>query len=44
MLPAGVYLWRAKAIFKDGTYWDGHNVGDNTNMPETFTGTVTLIR
>ncbi|NVO19611.1 MAG: PKD domain-containing protein, partial [Bacteroidetes bacterium] len=43
-LPQGVYLWRAKAVFRDGTYWDGHNVGKNENMPQTFTGTVTLIR
>jgi len=40
----GVYLWRAKAIFRDGSYWDGHNVGNNDNLPQTFTGTVTLIR
>jgi len=44
LVPAGVYLWRAKAIFRDGTYWDGHNVGNNDNLPQTFTGTVTLIR
>jgi PKD repeat protein len=43
-LPAGVYVWRAKAIFRDGTYWDGTNIGNNDNLPQTFSGTVTLIR
>ncbi len=44
ILPEGAYMWRASAIFIDGTYWDGHNVGINDNMPQSFTGTVTLIR
>jgi len=44
MMPGGVYLWRAKAIFRDGSHWDGHNVGNNDKLPQTFTGTVTLIR
>jgi PKD repeat protein len=43
-VQSGVYMWRASATFTDGTKWDGVNVGDNTILPQTDTGTVTLIR
>ncbi|HPT01951.1 MAG TPA: PKD domain-containing protein [Bacteroidales bacterium] len=43
-VQSGVYMWRASAIFIDGTKWDGVNVGDKTCLPQTDTGTVTLIR
>ncbi|HOW30828.1 MAG TPA: PKD domain-containing protein, partial [Bacteroidales bacterium] len=43
-VQSGVYMWRARAIFTDGTKWDGINVGDNTTLPQTDTGTLTLIR
>ena len=44
LVQEGVYFWKATAVFRDGTYWDGHNVGNNDNLPQTFTGTITLIR
>lgn len=43
-VQSGVYMWKASAIFTDGTKWNGVNVGDNTTLPQTDTGTVTLIR
>jgi gliding motility-associated-like protein len=44
LLKQDVYVWKIQAQFCDGEYWDGHNVGNNTNLPETQSGTVTLIR
>jgi len=44
LLKQDVYLWRISAQFRDGEIWDGHNAGNNTNMPQSKTGTVTLIR
>jgi gliding motility-associated-like protein len=44
VLKQDVYLWKISARFKDGIIWDGHNTGNNENMPQTKTGTVTLIR
>lgn len=44
MLPQDTYIWKAKAVFKDGTIWKGASVGKSTNMPEKPFGTVTLIR
>jgi hypothetical protein len=43
-MPQGIYIWTATARFRDGTRWDGHNIGNNTNIPQSVTGTVTLIR
>jgi PKD repeat protein len=44
LLPEGAYVWKAFAIFKDGTIWDGDNSGNNDNLTNTTTGTATLIR
>ncbi|MBK6964311.1 MAG: gliding motility-associated C-terminal domain-containing protein [Bacteroidales bacterium] len=44
MLQQDVYMWKARATFKDGTMWQGMDVGDNSNIPQTTYGTVTLIR
>lgn len=44
ILPEGVYVWKITAMFRDGVVWDGKNVGNNTNIPQYRTGTVTLIR
>jgi gliding motility-associated-like protein len=44
VMKQDVYLWKISARFKDGTIWDGHNTGNNENMPQTNAGTVTLIR
>ena len=44
ILKQDVYLWKISARFKDGEVWDGHNIGNNDNMPQTKAGTVTLIR
>jgi hypothetical protein len=44
MQKQDVYLWKISARFIDGEIWDGHNAGNNENMPQAKTGTVTLIR
>jgi len=44
VLKQDVYLWKISAQFRDGEHWDGHNTGNNDNMPQTKAGTVTLIR
>jgi hypothetical protein len=37
-------LWKASAVFKDGTIWQGLDVGKNKNIPQKTSGTITLIR
>lgn len=44
MLPQDTYMWKATAVFKDGTIWRGNDAGKRTNIPEKTYGTVTLIR
>lgn len=44
LLPQDTYMWKASAVFKDGTIWNGKNVGDTRNIPEGTYGTVHLIR
>jgi hypothetical protein len=39
--PQGTYLWIIKAIFSDGTVWEGSDIGKGQG--KAF-GTVTLIR
>ncbi|HEY5139716.1 MAG TPA: PKD domain-containing protein, partial [Methylococcales bacterium] len=43
-LKEGVYVWKIAAQFNDGEVWDGTNSGNNQNMPQKKSGTVTLIR
>jgi hypothetical protein len=40
----GVYVWKASAVFTDGTIWNNQNIGTYEPMPQTVYGTVTLIR
>ncbi len=39
--PSGVYVWKASAVFKDGTIWMGNDLG--SGEPST-SGSVLLIR
>ncbi|MBK7215057.1 MAG: hypothetical protein IPH88_17555, partial [Bacteroidales bacterium] len=40
----GIYVWKIKATFKDGSEWGNRDIGNRTNMPDMTTGTITLIR
>jgi len=40
----GTYVWRASAVFKDGTIWNGVSLGNNKDLPNSVFGIVTLIR
>lgn len=44
LLPQDTYMWKASGVFKDGTIWDGNNVGDTDHLPQSNYGTVHLIR
>jgi PKD repeat protein len=44
VMPEGAYPWRASGQFKDGSVWEGENVGNNDHLPSTKVGTATLIR
>jgi gliding motility-associated-like protein len=44
VLKEDVYVWKISAQFNDGEVWDGTNAGNNQNMPQKKSGTVTLIR
>ncbi|MBK7215000.1 MAG: PKD domain-containing protein [Bacteroidales bacterium] len=40
----GVYVWKASAVFKDGTIWNAENIGNVEPLPKTVYGTVTIIK
>jgi PKD repeat protein len=44
LLPQDVYVWMISAQFNDGEVWDGENAGNNENMPQKKSGTITMIR
>ena len=44
LLPTDVYIWMARGMFKDGTFWEGSDVGSNKGSSGTTSGTVTLVR
>lgn len=44
LLQQGAYMWKAKAVFKDGVIWNSHDVGSYENLNNSTNGTVTLIR
>ncbi len=44
LLPTDVYIWRARAVFRDGTFWEGTSVGNNEGSSGTTQGNVTLVR
>jgi hypothetical protein len=43
-MQQGVYFWRAMGVFRDGTIWDGKNVGDSKGVPQYKCGTATLLK
>ena len=44
LVQQGVYVWKASAVFKDGTIWSNENVGTSDPLPQTVYGTVTVIK
>jgi len=44
LLQQDVYVWKISAQFNDGEVWDGYNTGNNENMPQKKSGTITMIR
>jgi len=44
LLQQDVYVWKISAQFNDGEVWDGNNAGNNDNMPQKKSGTITMIR
>jgi hypothetical protein len=44
LMPEGAYIWKASAIFKDGSIWDANNIGNNDYLPKSKSGSATMIR
>ncbi|MBE9491692.1 MAG: PKD domain-containing protein [Bacteroidetes bacterium] len=44
LLPQDVYVWRIKAVFRDGSIWEGESMGNTEDLPQEKYGTVTLIK
>ncbi len=44
LLHQDTYMWKASAVFKDGTIWDGSSIGKNDKIPGKAYGTLHLIR
>ena len=44
LVPSDVYIWKAEAMFKDGTVWDGNVVGNTDGMDNRTSGYVVVVR
>lgn len=44
LLHQDTYMWKASAVFKDGTIWDGSSIGKTDKIPGKTYGTLHLIR
>jgi PKD repeat protein len=44
LVQEGVYVWKASAVFKDGTIWNAENIGNVKPLPKTVYGTVNVIK
>ncbi len=44
LVPTDVYIWKAEAVFKDGTFWEGEVPGHNNNLSESTSGYVVVVR
>jgi PKD repeat protein len=42
LVPTDVYVWKAEAVFRDGTVWEGSNTSD-VNQDKLSTGTSGLV-
>ncbi|MBN1339981.1 MAG: PKD domain-containing protein [Bacteroidales bacterium] len=42
LMPSGTYVWKAKAVFRDNSYWEGLDYLDDEEKVKQ--GTVTLLR
>lgn len=42
LMPQGVYMWRARAVFKDDDVWTGKN--NDSGVSQTVQGSVLLLR
>ncbi|MFZ4547448.1 MAG: PKD domain-containing protein, partial [Bacteroidales bacterium] len=44
LLQEGVFVWKASAVFKDGTVWDADNIGNTEHLSKRKSGTALMIR
>ena len=44
LVPSDVYLWKAEAVFRDGTVWEGNVVGHTDDIPTGTSGYVVVVR
>jgi len=44
IVQEGVYVWKASAVFRDGTIWNAENIGVSEPLTKTVFGTVTVIK
>ncbi|MEN8226236.1 MAG: PKD domain-containing protein, partial [Bacteroidota bacterium] len=44
LVQSDVYVWKAEAMFKDGTVWDGSVVGHTDGMDNRTSGYVVVVR
>ncbi|MEN8225344.1 MAG: PKD domain-containing protein [Bacteroidota bacterium] len=39
-----VYVWKAEAMFRDGSIWEGDAVGNTDNIPKSTSGPIVVVR
>jgi PKD repeat protein len=44
LVPIDVYIWKAEAVFRDGTFWEGTVVGNNDGSSQATSGYVVVVR
>jgi hypothetical protein len=43
-VPVGVYTWKVRAVFWDGSVWEGSNAGEDKDLSGSVIGTVTVTK
>jgi PKD repeat protein len=44
LVPSDVYIWKAEAVFLDGTFWDGDAVGNTDGISKSTSGVIVVVR
>jgi len=44
LVPSDVYIWKAEAMFQDGTMWEGDVIGHTEGISNKTSGYVVVVR
>ena len=44
LVQTDVYIWKAEAVFLDGTFWEGDAIGNTDGISKSTSGMVVVVR